>query len=860
LLGHPPPPSTPSATVIDRPLTGSGREEAQRLGGQQPHGRFGRAARGQAKCTMPSGMSHVGDRPCLGYVGLAVSGVLGVAVWVSGSTWSAIPDAVNELRSRPGSQAAEQVLHDAEASVLAEAVAGRLGAVIALMDAYEQLLTPLADGEGRCDSLRSRAADALASFGDSRVSDDPEVALRSWALAASYVPSAQVLSRLRSSLLPPRDGEPGSVWRSPIDGADLVFHPSMKFQLGCTPGDNACQKDEAGRPLRTEPFWLERTEVTNRRYRGCVEARACPVPVESDAFGDPRRADDPVVGVTYRHAAAYAAWAGRRLPSEAEWERASRGTDDGARYPWGKGRDRGLANVQGTADGDLFEGLAPVASFPATGLGVFDIAGNVWEWCADTFHLDQSQGPRDGRAWISSGWGRVARGGSWRRTVDVCRVSSRTWHEEDYFADDVGFRTAVDVPERMSDLDLGRLVQQAFPMPEITDRSLQEAHLTDTDRRYLERRALTWLVLEGRIAEAVPRVLEVLRKDPEDPVAVDLLAHLEREMAADIQRGDVVAIHQALLSYRSAVGDDGGLRRRLADHELRLLEQIRVNIEQVIERGDRASYSASVEFVRLLNPGDPVLQTLMESSRIAPGTIRVGRRDRKEMVWIPSGTYRMGASPDDGQAGYDEHPPRTVKVEGFWLDRTEVTNDEYRLCVNAGVCSPPHRTAAFDDPRTGRDPVLWVDWYQARTYARWAGKRLPTEAEWEWAVRAGQTTRYSWGDEWQDGRANAFGVLGSDRWDSAAPAASFEPNAWGVYDMLGNAAEWLQDAYHRNYWDAPSDARAWMQFTGEQVERKRVVRGGSFNSPSSRLRVSYRDQRAEDSFSRSTGFRCALER
>ncbi len=793
-------------------------------------------------------------------VGFVVTGTLGGAASADPSSWSLLPDAVSRLQSGPETLEAEHVLQEAEASILAEAAAGHLEAVVALVDAYENLVTPLEDGDLRCDSLRARTSDTLTSFGDSRMSEDSGLAVRSWALAAAYRPSTRALGRLRSSLLPPAEAEPGSVWRSPIDGAELVFHPSMQFQLGCTSGDHACQDDEIRRSLRTEPFWLERTEVTNRMYRGCVEAGMCPVPVDSTAFADPRRAEDPVVGVTFRHAAAYAAWAGRRLPSEAEWERAARGVDDGGRYPWGKARDRSLANVQDTGDADQFERIAPVGSFPSTGFGVFDMAGNVWEWCADTYHLDQTQGPRNGRAWTSAGWGRVVRGGSWRRTLDVCRVSSRTWHEEDYHADDLGFRTAIDVPERITDLELERLVLRSFPIPEITGRSLQNAALTPTDRRYLERRALTWLVLEGRIADALPRVVEMLRQDPRNPATADLLAHLEREMAADIQRGDVFALPEALVEYRTAVGEDSRLRRRLADYEMRLLEQTRVSVHQVIERGDRTSVTATVELILLLDPGDPALQTLLASSRIAPGTIRVWPRDHKEMVWIPGGSLRMGASPDDSQAAYDEHPPRSVEVDGFWLDRTEVTNDEYRLCVEAGVCSPPHRTAAFDDPRSGRRPVLWVDWFQARTYTRWAAKRLPTEAEWEWAARAGQAGRYPWGDSWLEGRANALGVAGSDRWEGPAPAASFEPNAWGAYDMLGNAAEWLQDAYHGNYWEAPSDARAWMQFTGEQVERKRVVRGGSFNSPSSRLRVSNRDQRAAISFSRTTGFRCVSDR
>jgi formylglycine-generating enzyme required for sulfatase activity len=219
----------------------------------------------------------------------------------------------------------------------------------------------------------------------------------------------------------------------------------------------------------------------------------------------------------------------------------------------------------------------------------------------------------------------------------------------------------------------------------------------------------------------------------------------------------------------------------------------------------------------------------------------------------------MGASTGDAAAAYDEHPARTVNVDGFWIDRTEVTNAEYRRCVDAGACSPPHRTVFYDDPNQADHPVIWVDWYQAKTYARWAGKRLPTEAEWERAARGGAATRYPWGEAWQPGAANIAGALGEDRWGATAPVASFDASSWGVYDLLGNASEWVEDVYHKNFWNAPRDGRAWIQLDGPPVERRRVVRGGSHVTQPTRLRVSHRDDRAPEAFNRATGFRCAAD-
>jgi formylglycine-generating enzyme required for sulfatase activity len=155
--------------------------------------------------------------------------------------------------------------------------------------------------------------------------------------------------------------------------------------------------------------------------------------------------------------------------------------------------------------------------------------------------------------------------------------------------------------------------------------------------------------------------------------------------------------------------------------------------------------------------------------------------------------------------------------------------------------------------------VLWVDWFQARIYAGWAGKRLPSEAEWEYAARAGAATVYPWGDAWQPGRANALGLGDGDQWGGAAPVASFDPNRWGVYDLIGNAAEWVDDVYNGSFNNSPRDGGPWYQETGSAAERRRVVRGAGYDEPPGRQRVSRRNARKPDNDHRMVGFRCVVD-
>ena len=204
-----------------------------------------------------------------------------------------------------------------------------------------------------------------------------------------------------------------------------------------------------------------------------------------------------------------------------------------------------------------------------------------------------------------------------------------------------------------------------------------------------------------------------------------------------------------------------------------------------------------------------------------------------EMMEIPAGRFLMGSN-----ERHNERPVHEVKIsKPFAMGKYEVTFAEYDAFARAtGRELLPDRGEG-----RGNSPVIGVNWEDAQAYTEWlsgvTGKnyRLPTEAEWEYAARAGSTTRYSWGDDIASNRANCARGCG-DSYKYTSPVGSFKPNEFGLYDMHGNVWEWVQDCWHDNYEAAPSDGRAW-EFEGC---RSRVVRSGSWGHGPANLRSATR--------------------
>ena len=229
-----------------------------------------------------------------------------------------------------------------------------------------------------------------------------------------------------------------------------------------------------------------------------------------------------------------------------------------------------------------------------------------------------------------------------------------------------------------------------------------------------------------------------------------------------------------------------------------------------------------------------------------------------EMVMVPAGSYRMGSPPHEQGRHYHEGPAHEVAIEAFAAGRYEVTSAEWDACVRDVGC--PRDEFSW---RPGRRPMIWVNWDDAQRYVQWLSRktgkpyRLLSESEWEYAARAGAETAYSWGDEIGVNRANCDGCGSWWRWDrSIGPVGSFGANAWGLHDMHGNVAEWVEDCWNGSYAGSPADGSAWL--TGDCD--KRVVRGGSWNLPPSRLRAATRYRLRQGSSAGIIGFRVALAR
>ena len=200
---------------------------------------------------------------------------------------------------------------------------------------------------------------------------------------------------------------------------------------------------------------------------------------------------------------------------------------------------------------------------------------------------------------------------------------------------------------------------------------------------------------------------------------------------------------------------------------------------------------------------------------------------RQRMVEIPAGSFRMGDLSGDG--GSNEKPVHRVTVPAFRMSAIEVPFAWYDLYVAVSGSASP------SDEGWGRKdrPVINVNWSEASGFVEWLNQvakpqhpfRLPSEAEWEYAARAGTTTKYWWGDSVGRGNANCNDKCG-DRWKKTAPVASFDANRFGLYDTVGNVWEWTQDCWNGSYGGAPSDGSAW-----ESREcSDRVLRGGSWFS------------------------------
>ena len=263
--------------------------------------------------------------------------------------------------------------------------------------------------------------------------------------------------------------------------------------------------------------------------------------------------------------------------------------------------------------------------------------------------------------------------------------------------------------------------------------------------------------------------------------------------------------------------------------------------------------------------------------------------DGGEMVCVPSGSFLMGSQADaissllefDRRVSKEffraEYPQHEVFLSSFYIDRYMVTNAQYQLFMQAtGHPAPKYWRDAPDaggkspfpvGEKNPDHPVVGVSWQDASAYCKWAGKRLPSEAEWEKAARGGLMGQiYPWPSRIKERinsqlsreKANYGGVGGPDRWHWTAPVGSFPPNQYGIFDMAGNGFEWCNDWYAEDYYSRSLASNP----LGPETGLTRILRGGSWNNNlfgKYQMRCAYRFHSRPDTRNMVIGFRCAVD-
>lgn len=227
---------------------------------------------------------------------------------------------------------------------------------------------------------------------------------------------------------------------------------------------------------------------------------------------------------------------------------------------------------------------------------------------------------------------------------------------------------------------------------------------------------------------------------------------------------------------------------------------------------------------------------------------------------MPAGSFLMGSDPQkDRAAGPQEFPQRRVHLDTFWIDRYEVSNVDYlRFVLGTGADWPKFwRENPFPE-KVSLHPVINVSWYEADAYCRWAGKRLPSEAEWEKAARGEQAPVFPWGDEPAGWIKSNIAHPGSKRGFKYPPLANVTRydkgvSPYGVYQMAGNVSEWVSDWFDPEYYRRGVGLNPQGPDTGEM----KVFRGGSWNEDPEVARSAGRNAGPPDRRSYLTGFRCA---
>jgi formylglycine-generating enzyme required for sulfatase activity len=671
-----------------------------------------------------------------------------------------------------------------------------------------------------------------------------------------------------------------------LEGRDLkemVFIPAGDFWMGSD------DKDENEKPMhkvQVEAFYIDKYPVTNAEFARFVEATGYTTEAEEANKGwiwqsewrevtgacwrrptgpgstVDDKMDHPAVLISWNDARAYCHWAGKRLPTEAEWEKAARGTD-ARKWPWGNEWDPTRLN-----SGERGHGTTTPVGYYQNGVsfyGVCDMAGNVWEW------VDEWYKPYPGSPCKDEDFGekyRILRGGSWDSFGHNARCANRTRNLARACVNVNGFRCVLPVnkserarTEKQYEIfvPMKRLLPESttthieIPMNRIRakagngsyDRSVPPHQIVEMGRSQIEvlHGRDPFLFRSGRKAYSVQEVAWECLQDPEAGKYHLRTGHFTQYLK--------------FLGWQSPGQPENIARSYYPTRDLPYYLALVLEYSRQFCMG-----------LQILPPSEEVLDAIvvdrgLTSLLIRKAEVIVNPRDYAEMVFIPEGEFKMGASESQVEEALelarfrhpkavkswfaDEAPMMNVRTEAYLIDKYPVTNEQFEKFVEASSYKPAGDWRKFFAPGRENHPVVNVSWEDAMAYAKWADKRLPGEAEWEKAARGVDGRKYSWGNRWDATRLNSL-----EKGPRTTTPVGFYPEGaspYGVMDCLGNVWEWTADPY-RAY--PQSEHRS-----DKYGDKYRVFRGGSWNNFQYNNRCSNRHREEPTYTCMSHGFRCA---
>ena len=717
---------------------------------------------------------------------------------------------------------------------------------------------------------------------------------------------------------------PGESFRDCDTCPLMVSIPAGSFLMGAPESEPWSENHERPqRTVSVPAFTVSAYEVTFAEWDACVAEGGCGGYSPDDlGWG---RGDRPVINVNWDDAQLYVAWLSRktgqtyRLPTEAEWEYAARA---GTTTPFHTGGTISpqQANFDGRSgypdsydEGGLYRGqTVPVGSFASNAFGLHDVHGNVWEWVQDCYG-SYGNAPSNGSASEVGGCSvSVLRGGSWVNGPGSLRSAYRGRGARAYDRHDViGFRVARTAAGAGTGDEHGNTRSTAthVGLPSTTAGTIDPGN--DTDWFRFEVRARGAVVMEssgdldtlGTLFDAsgnrtvqdddgagypnfrIERELEVgtyyVRVHSSGRATGGYTLHLRGDVHGNSRAS---ATRVALPSATTGTIDPGrdtdwfrfevpatGVVVMESSSELDTLGTLFDASGNRIVQDDDGGDELNFRIERTLDAGTYYVRVHSYQTATGGYTLHLRGESFRDcdtcppMISVPAGSFLMGAPESETHSLDSERPRRTVSVPAFAASAYEVTFAEWDACVAEGGCggySP-------DDFGWGRGdrPVINVSWDDVQLYVAWLSRktgetyRLPTEAEWEYAARAGTTTPFHTGGTISPQQANFNDRYGyPNGYDEGGlfrrqtvPVGSFAPNAFGLHDVHGNVWEWVQDCWNGSHAGAPRDGSAWL--SGDCSER--VLRGGSWSSRPSLLRAAFRGRNATGYRNPNFGFRVA---